>query len=281
MPASEPVLRRLTSADAETCAMIANRVGWSHSTSNWHQFVHWGGNGALCLTVDGRIVTTAVALIYSERLAWVGAVITDPDYQGRGLAKTIMAAVMDYTAKQHVQSVMLDASPLGFPIYEKLGFRSLYKMEVWTGNAVSVLHTPAMLATEADQADVIALDAHWMGLERRQVIQDIWQPGHVWVTRENGALTGYLMAQADHRGVHLGPWYHRTPEGANDLLLTALSTFSGQSVRMQIPEVNTAALSLVEHQGLSCSRFCTRMVYGTEPPGNMSTQYGIIGFSTG
>src|SRR5262249_13712471 len=117
MPASEPVLRRVTPTDAETCARIANRVGWSHSPTTWQQFIRWGREGALCLTVDGRIVTTAVALVYSERLAWVGAVITDPDYQGRGLAGKIMVEVMDYLAQRHIQSVMLDASPLGFPIY--------------------------------------------------------------------------------------------------------------------------------------------------------------------
>jgi GNAT superfamily N-acetyltransferase len=282
MPPTEPVLRRLTLADAEECAALAKRVQWSHSATAWQQFIRWGGEHALCLRVGDAIVTTGVAVRYSERLAWVGVVITDPAYQGRGFARRLMMVIMDDLLQSGVQSVMLDASEKGYPVYDQLGFRALYRMEVWTGVSVPVVPAPTVrLLREADLDDVVALDAELLGVARPDVVRAIWQQDMAWMDYDGGQVSGYLLAQADHRGIHIGPWYHRSPEGAHDLLRAALNASAGKPLRLQIPDRNAAALAFIQQYGLTCSRFCTRMVYGEEPPGHMAEQYGIVGFATG
>lgn len=280
MSLTEPTLRRLTPADAAECAALAGSVAWTHSVPLWQQFIRWGGAGAMCLSMDDRIAVTAVALTYSPRLAWVGAVIAHPDFQGRGYAKQMMQHVMEHL--KNVQSVMLDASVLGHPIYLKMGFRPLYKIEVWMGQPqLTAPSGNAESLSEADLPQVIQIDTQIQGISRDVVMRDMYQPGMAWVTREDGQINGYLLAQTDSRGVHFGPWYHPTPEGAEQLFQTAASAFRGQDVRIQFPEPNTAALELCQKHGLAASRHCTRMVFGDEPPGNMNVQHGIAAFATG
>jgi GNAT superfamily N-acetyltransferase len=278
---SEPALRQLKVEDAAACVTLAGRVGWAHSTTTWKQNIRWGGETAFCLTVEDRIVTTAIAIRYAERLAWVGVVITDPEYQGRGFAGRLMTVVMERLGNDGIQSVMLDASEKGYPVYQKLGFRDVYPMEVWAGSPTptSPVSKPVLEKTDFDR--VVALDTRFMGIERRSVLHDLWQPNHAWVDQENGSISGYLLAQNDSRGVHIGPFYHQTADGADDLLSTALNTFAGQAVRMHIPQPNQAAHRLAEQHGLILSRVATRMVYGKEPPGNMAAQFGVAGFATG
>jgi GNAT superfamily N-acetyltransferase len=276
---TEPVLRRLSVGDAAACAGLGHRVNWSHDVPTWERCIEWSGENALCLTLNDQIITTALVLGYSERLAWVGMVITDPDYQGRGFAKKLMLVVMEQP-RQKVASIMLDASTLGFPLYQKLGFRSLYPVEVYEGTAAPGASPTAAEVVQADNlADIIALDAEIMGVPRPDVIRFMAQSA--WVMQENGRISGYLLAQRDNRGVHIGPWYDSTPQGAHDLLQAALNTFAGQPLRLQIPQPNTHALAFARQHGWNLNRTGTRMVLGAEAPGRMAEQYGIAGFPTG
>ncbi len=278
----EPTLRHLSVADAAACTALANRVHWSHNVATWERCISWAGENALCLALGDQIITTALLTRYSDKLAWIGMVVTDPDYQGRGYAKRLMLTAIDLLTKAPTEAIMLDASSLGLPVYLKLGFRSLYPVEIWEGTAHSAQVTsPAEIVQADDLADIIALDAALMGAERPAVVRDMAEPGICWLTRENGRLSGYLLAQRDNRGVHIGSWYHESPDGARNLLQTALNACDGQPIRLQVPQPNRAALEIIQQMGWTHSRSGTRMVYAGKPPGRMAEHYGIMGFASG
>lgn len=284
MPPIEPLLRPLTVADAAECAALANSIGWTHTAAHWERYITWGGRGALGLSAGGCIVTTAVAIVYSQRLAWVGGVITHPEYQGRGFARKLMVAIMDTLAAQGIASVMLDASPLGYPLYDHMGFRSLYKIEVYSGLPKGTATSPPssiQVLSQDDLAGAIDLDAALNGVPRPAVLRGLWQPGAAWIDRKNERVEGYLLAQVNPSVVRIAPWAHERPEGARNLLSAVLNAYPGQEVSIQIPEPNTQAKALAEGLGLKMNRTCTRMVYGQSPPGRMADQYAIAAFATG
>ena len=62
--------------------------------------------------------------------AWIGGMITLPDYQRRGLGTRMMTALMGHARARGIDEFLLDASAEGMPLYTKLGFRPLYDVEV-------------------------------------------------------------------------------------------------------------------------------------------------------
>jgi GNAT superfamily N-acetyltransferase len=57
------------------------------------------------------------------RLAFVYNVYTEPAHRGRGLARKVMAAIHDFCRAEGIGSIALNASTVGRPLYESLGYR--------------------------------------------------------------------------------------------------------------------------------------------------------------
>jgi GNAT superfamily N-acetyltransferase len=278
----EPVLRRMTLDDVPHIRKMYPKIGWNHTASQLRANINWAGAGSFCLELVGRLVGTANVINYGSDLAWIGMVVTDPDYQRRGFARRLMQVSMDYVQANRIKTTMLDASELGYGLYESLGFQPLYKIETWTGMPQSVLRPDNIRPmTVEDLPAVVDLDARLFGLPRPQMLHWLREFGG-WVDVTNGLLNGYIFAHAGESN-RVGPWYHHNPEGADALLQAALSSFAGQTpVRLDIPETNDAAKALAGRYGLSTRRGCMRMLWGeTPPPGKMTEQYATIGFATG
>jgi GNAT superfamily N-acetyltransferase len=268
--------------DAERGAALSREIGWSHTAETWENLIRWGGDGSFCLVDGDLLVATSIAVHYSPALAWIGVVITHPAYQRQGLARRMMETSIDYLRSKDTTCIMLDASEMGRPLYESMDFRALYRVNVFGGEAVeSGAASDVRPVTAADLPMIIALDAEVVGVERSQIIHDLAQPGQCWVSGASGKIDGYLMVKRSNHGVSVGPWYHHTSAGAENLLRQALTSAHGQQIRLYIPEPNTDAQTLASTHGLTPIRFTTRMVLGDEPPGTMVRQYGVASLATG
>src|SRR5437016_12880203 len=83
------------------------------------------------MEVDERVVATATLLCYGSRLAWIGMVLTRPDYRRRGFAQRLVQTALERSAALKIESVKLDATQEGQPLYEKLGFKTEQIVERW------------------------------------------------------------------------------------------------------------------------------------------------------
>ncbi|HYC21893.1 MAG TPA: hypothetical protein VEI94_04285 [Candidatus Bathyarchaeia archaeon] len=79
--------------------------------------------------VDGRPVTGAI-LYESHGVAGVGWVGTHPDFFGRRYAEAVTGAVVDEGFRRGLAAASLQASPMGRPVYARMGFETPteYKM---------------------------------------------------------------------------------------------------------------------------------------------------------
>jgi len=55
-------------------------------------------------------------------------VYTEPQWRGRGVARSLMRELMDWASQQGMDRVVLHASDAGRPLYEKLGFQPTNEM---------------------------------------------------------------------------------------------------------------------------------------------------------
>jgi GNAT superfamily N-acetyltransferase len=278
-------LRQMTPEDGARGAALVKKIGWSQTAAVWEQTIRWSGDGSFCLATDDELLATVIVICYGTDLAWIGMVVTHPDYQRQGLARQMMDVGLEYARKRGIRTIMLDASQMGYPLYVKLGFQPLYKIEVFEGIATTSGNADAARAsrelTEADIPGVIEMDRRLMGVPRPGMIRDLIESGQGWVMGEPGAIEGYLITKPSNQSVSIGPWYHQHTDGAETLLESAIAATQGTVLKVHTPEANFAAKTIVSHLGLQFNRSVTRMVLGGEVPGEMDRQYSVAALATG
>jgi GNAT superfamily N-acetyltransferase len=282
MPPTKTEVRQMTAEDAARGAVLTQQIGWSQNQDNWARLIEWAGPGSLCIADGDQLIATAIAIYYSPAVSWIGVVITHPDHQRQGLARKMMIAAIDYLRGRGAQCIMLDASKMGYPLYDSMGFRSLYKVEIYQGDAPLIVGSDGTREmTEADIPAVIQRDGQLFGVERPTVIRTLAQPSESWVSGNADNIQGYLLMKHSRHGANIGPWYHDTAAGAEALLRRAFAGINGQGARLYIPEMNAPAKAIAAKYGLIYDRYCTRMVLGDEPPGQMMQQYSVASLATG
>ena len=80
--------------------------------------------------VDGRAVATSRVSI-GAGAAGLYAILTLPSHRGRGIGRAMTLAAMRAGASLGLRIATLQSSDLGFGVYERLGFRELFRYDVW------------------------------------------------------------------------------------------------------------------------------------------------------
>lgn len=286
-PAPAPVLRRLRLADAPRAFALSQAVGWPHTLTAWDRILTWGGRGCFCIAQGDVLLATATSAAYGPDRAWIGMVLAHPDHRRQGYGTRVTEAVIEHLTGRGVQRLLLDASEMGLPLYEKLGFRALYNVEVWEGRASSYLGPRARPLRPADLPAMVALDAAAFGVTRGRIIRRLVadHPRLAWVDEdERGEVAGFVLAQPRVDGsLHIGPWLHRSPWGAEKLLQTALEALQGQHVRLDIPDLNAQATVFAHNHDLKYQRHCVRMINdgAPDPAEDLRLMFGVCTLSTG
>lgn len=79
---------------------------------------------------DGR-PAASVAVLERDGDAYVLFVATDPQARGRGLCSGLMGHALRAAAERGCTTTSLEGSPMGAPVYARLGYRSLGRFGLW------------------------------------------------------------------------------------------------------------------------------------------------------
>lgn len=263
-------MRRLVADDAPALAAFFRRQGWPHQEQDWRRMIDLAPSGCFAAVREGTIIGTLTAVTYGHELAWLGMMMVDLAYRRRGVALTLMEVCLGHLRVEQVRRVMLDASQMGQPLYERFGFRALHRIQRWQGQATEFFGRRARRLTAADMGAVIDFDRQRFGVSRGKVLLrlQVEFPRLGWVDRDKrGRVRGYILARRLGERVAIGPWLHDSPWDAAVLLDTVLGAVRGTTVTLDLPDRNMAATSLVADRSLRGVSYTTRMILGdAEPP---------------
>lgn len=79
---------------------------------------------------DGRALATASVLEH-EGDAFVVFVATDPAARGRGLCRGLLSHALREARDRGCTTTTLEGSPMGEPIYTRMGYRTLGRLQLW------------------------------------------------------------------------------------------------------------------------------------------------------
>jgi predicted N-acetyltransferase YhbS len=264
----EPSLVRLGLDDAAAAVGVSETVGWRHTVDDWTTALEAGvvfGHRRR----DGTLLSTAGLFPYGPTLASIGFVVVRPDEQGHGLAAALMGRCLTFLPPP-APPAMLVATSLGFPLYQRLGFRtvgSVFKLTI-EAQALAGARRPAIAGTieplaRGDVETIQRLDTEALGADRRRMLRArLAQAGGGLVVRSDaGTVTGYAMRTRQGDVAVIGPVITAGAAAAAALIGRLAEDHDGP-VRIDVPAAQRALLEVLDAWGFERADEAPLMVRG-------------------
>lgn len=256
-------IRTMTGSDLQLGMKLKRQAGWNQTEADWRRFLELSPQGCFVAEVDGQPVGTAGTFVFGK-VAWIAMVLVDPAARGKGVGTSLMRHALDHLDALGVTSIRLDATHLGKPIYEKLGFVSQFELARFEGSPVGSRHaTPVEAMTGSQLEQAAALDAAVTATPRAKLLRALHRDnlGDWRMLRQGESLLGFLAARPGENAIQIGPCIAEAAAG-EALLADAWRRYAGRRVFADIPLDHAPAVASALAGGLTEQRRFTRMVRG-------------------
>lgn len=290
----------MTADDIEFADSIRALVGWNQTLQDWKRFLSLEPEGCFVAERDGTPAGTATTCVYGSELAWIGMVLVHPNARRQGIGKALLTHCIDHLKQRGARCIKLDATPLGKAVYLPLGFEEEWTLTRWE-RAVSpkildtILPLPPgegrgegsvrgewLRSWNASDLDWGApMDSKIFGTSRARLLDRIARDSaRGFVVRDssghqNAGAYGFLRDGA--RAKYLGPIIASAPALAAEVIHSLLDGLNDHSVFWDIPDQNTAAITIARDLGFTPQRTLTRMFLGGNVPcGDVNQMFAIV-----
>jgi GNAT superfamily N-acetyltransferase len=259
-------VRLLHEQDTPIASQLSEDAGWNQTEDDWRMLLRLSPENCFGIDADGVLVATATLICYGRDLGWIGMVLTNRAHQRRGFARTLLLHTIARADQFGIESLKLDATDQGQPLYETLGFRVEQPVERWWrrgSDSGGAGPRPANLPN---------LDPTAYGTDRSQLLQALTERSELYANSD-----GFCLARPGRRANYIGPCVSQSPESARKSIEASASKESFWDLLPQ----NHAALKIAKELGFSPQRKLIRMVRGRDLRGREDWIYAIAGFELG
>ena len=263
---AEHLVRLLHEQDTPIAFQLSAEAGWNQTEDDWRMLLRLSPENCFGIDADGMLVATATLICYGKQLGWIGMVLTNRTYQRRGFARTLLLNAIARADKLGIESLKLDATDQGQPLYETLGFRVEQPVERWwrpASDSGGAGPRPAKLPN---------VDLPAYGADRSQLLQALAERSTVHTHSD-----GFCLARPGRRANYIGPCISQSPEFAR----RSIEACASQESYWDLLPNNHAALGIAKELGFSPQRKLIRMVRGRDLRGREDWIYAIAGFELG
>ncbi len=284
MEASLTTIAGMQISDLPEGLRLSSSENWNQTEKDWQILLDGKQNICLVAKVDEKVVGTTTAVIYENLIAWIGMVLVDREYRGRGISKKLLLETFDLL--NDCPSIKLDATPAGHPVYRKLGFLDEYDIHRMTrmGKDAALGKHENTMATEPVKNEnieaVISLDNDVFGAGRGDLIRELVQNSQELcrVLKSGDHVTGFILGRRGSRFIQVGPVSAPDVQSAQNLIMAVLNDLGNSPIVVDVPAVQTELFRWLESIGFTRQRSFTRMYMGDNPyPGIPALQYLICG----
>jgi GNAT superfamily N-acetyltransferase len=276
-------VRLLTDRDVPAGMRLKEQAGWNQTEADWRWFLDLEPGGGFAAEVAGQVVGTVATCTFGP-VAWVALMLVDVAFRRRGIGRALMTRALAHLEGQGVRSIRLDATPMGQPLYEQLGFITEHTLTRYEGMLPTSGGTGSGVEPVAagDYPELLRLDQDVTGTDRRKLLMRLFTayPDSLRVVRSRTGVEGFLTARPRSNALFIGPCLG-TVDAGRRLFADAAGRFGGQHICMDVPMGNPPAVAEVERLGLTPVRNLVRMGRGERVAERLDQLWASSGPETG
>lgn len=283
---AELFIRNMRRDELDILVDWAAAEGWNPGLSDAGIFWATDPDGFIAAEIAGEMVGGGSIISYGGQYGFMGFFIMHPDHRGRGLGNLLW-----HERLQRLISRLQKPAIIGMDgvfdmqaYYTRGGFEFSGRDLRFEGRGQ---YFP-------DQEGVIGLDgipfeevdtydqAHFPA--PRSVFLRRWidQPGaHARAMLSDGQLSGYGVIRPCRHGHKIGPLFANDAEIADRLFRTLSTQVAGESIFLDVPECNPAAIELARRYQMEEVFGCAKMYFGPRPVLAEQEIFGVTTFELG
>ncbi len=276
-------IRTMTRPEIDLAVEWAAAEGWNPGLHDAECFYGADPEGFLVGLLGDEPVACISVVKYGESFGFLGFYIVKQAYRNRGYGLRIWNAGL---ARLQGRVVGLDGVIAQQENYKKSGFALAYRNVRYQGYGGGTLFSdPDIVSLQTIPFEKVAAYDRPFFLDDRKAFLRCWinQPRCTGLgIMRNQKLAGYGVLRQCRHGYKIGPLFADTPLDAERLFSALKATTSEkESVFIDIPEVNPAALQLVQHHNMAIIFETSRMYRGTIPVLSLERTFGVTTFELG
>lgn len=275
-------IRNLNRTELELAIDWAAAEGWNPGIHDAGLFYLGDSEGFFAGEIDGRIVAVGSAVCYDQDYAFCGLYIVDPEFRGRGLGLALTKARLDYCGDRNVG---IDGVLENVEIYRRVGYQPFYKNHRFQTEACSLDFDRKSIQpiSEKHIADILAYDRLCFPADREAFLREwIRQPdGKALVYCLSDQIQGFAIRRKCRQGYKVGPLFADNIHVAQELLNALQVDIQGETLFLDVPGNNPAALELLREYSMEEVFATMRMYRSSLPDIQHSKIFGITTFELG
>ncbi|MCB1111799.1 MAG: GNAT family N-acetyltransferase [Chlamydiales bacterium] len=259
---------------------MAEQEGWNPGLHDAVAFYAADPAGFFYGELEGKKIGCVSAVRYSSSYGFLGFYVIHPEYREQRLGYQLGMRAREQFLNQ---CLGLDARIEQVASFEKLGFKLYFKNRRYQG--MGGVKKPEGL-TEICRVPLEAIvhyDAPIFGAEREAFLEKwITMPNaHGFTVMEGQNLKGYGMIRTSVHGWRIGPLFADDRDTASLIFHGLMSQVPHSSVYIDVPEINTNALEIVENYGMKKNSETFRMYTEAPPSQAFEKMFGITSTELG
>lgn len=254
----EPVARTLD--EAGFGPHVARLLGYPRDSPDGHVLVAASGK---------RLVGGACCASFGST-GWIGALGVLPRARRRGVGEQLTRACIDWLTGRGASTVLLYATDMGRPVYDRVGFTAETRARAWRGVAPGPPPDGVRRLRPSDRERILELDRRATGEDRTAVLNML--PALLGLGFErDGELQGFALQTP----WGAGPAVVADDAKAGSALLRGL-VVEPQPLTITVPDDNTAGSTTLARWGFQPVNSALRMRYGPAIDHDPSRMFGLF-----
>ena len=257
--------RKFRSRDTEAAHRLSLSVRWPHRLEDW-LILQRRGSGYVA-EERGTVVGTILVWKHDRRYAWLGMLIVDPARQGRGIGRKLISHALE---NMEGRAVLLNATPAGRPLFERLGFKVIHNQDRHQGVARNVPIVPLARGERLrpldpdDAARLASLGSRAAGMSRALVIERLLESAEGIVLARRGEPIGFAFCRRFGRGDLIGPVVAPDVQRAKVIISYWAAMYRGKFLRIDVNRA-TGLGDWLDGLGLKKIESLVTLLNGTPP----------------
>lgn len=255
-------IRSFTPLDLEFGLKLSRQAGWNQTRADWTRCLHLQPEGCFVATYQDTPVGTLTCCLFGQ-VAWVAMVLVEHSFRRRGIGRALMEHALAFLDAHGVYSIRLDATPLGQPLYEQLGFSAQFELVRYAGilPRTQPPSTSVLVVPPEHWHELFSLDFAITHTDRSRFLRALFaeNPNEVRAIQGAQGWLGFLTTRQGSLALMLGPCLG---EAGERLLQDACHRHAGARVFLDVPLGHLRAEALTQSWGLTEQRRLLRMTRG-------------------